>query len=84
MFSWFTKNLGRARIKPTWGSLEREGVNANKELLKKSSYGVKPFALKQRSCRVSEIDILWYDLNEAPYSGLVASVSALWVAPPEV
>lgn len=34
MFSWFTKSLGRARINPTWESLEREGVNANKELLK--------------------------------------------------
>lgn len=58
MFSWFTKSLGGARIKPTWESLEREGVNANKELLKKCSSGVLPLlwskglaeSVKLKSC----------------------------------
>lgn len=59
MFSWFTKSLGRAKIKLIWESLEKEGWKANKELHPQIQLCSLAFALKHRAAKVSEIEILW-------------------------
>lgn len=58
MLSWFTKSLGRARIKPIWESPEGEVKGKAENSQNKIQLWSSAFALKQRSPKVSGIRIL--------------------------